>query len=52
MHFKMENFSKSGGGILSNYLCLISEYKVRELIHQITHCYHNNYFNIKHHKTK
>ena len=48
-HFKMENFYKSGGGeILSNYLCLISEHEVGELIHQITYCYHNNYFNVKH----
>ena len=31
---------KSGGKILSNYVCLISGDKVGELIHQITHCYH------------
>ena len=33
-----------GGGILSNYVGMISEHEVGELIHQITHC-----FNVKHH---
>ena len=32
-------------------MCLISEHKVGELIHHITHCYYFNkyYFNVKHH---
>ena len=46
----MENFNKLGGKILSIYVCLISEDKVGELIHEITHCYHNYYFNVKHYK--
>ena len=29
---------------------MISENKVGELIHQITHCYRNYYFNVKHHQ--
>ena len=45
----MENVSKSGAKILSNYVGLISEHKVQELIHQITHRYHNYHLNFKHH---
>ena len=42
--------SANQGKILSNYLCLISEGKVEELVHQIRDCYHNYYFNVRHHQ--
>ena len=50
-HYKTLKWKISAirGKILSNYSCLISEDKVGELIHLITHCYHNYYFNVKHH---
>ena len=47
LKWKTSENQGGGGGILSNYICLISEHKVGELIHQITHCYHNYY--VKHH---